>query len=79
MTERNLAVCCRAPVHGYFLHGGMPPVRCGGRGRGGEDGLTKREDEEQPTAFHQVNGVELDVLRAEHSPGVAVSQRILRP
>ena len=79
MTEQSLTVCCRAPVHGYFLHGGMPPVRCGGRGRSGEDGLTKRDDEEQLTAFHRVNGVALDVLRAEHSPRDAVSQRILRP
>lgn len=37
------------------------------------------DDEEQPIAFHLVNGVELDVLRAEHSPRDAVSQRILRP
>jgi hypothetical protein len=42
---------------------------CGDRGRGGEGGLTRRGDEEQPTAFDQVNGVGLDVC-----PGGALAQ-----
>lgn len=37
----------------------MPALRCGGRS--GQHGLTPPDVEEQPTAFHQVNGVELDV------------------
>ena len=36
--------------------GGMSPVRRGGRGRGGEDGLTKRDDGGLPAALHQVDG-----------------------
>jgi hypothetical protein len=36
---------------------------------GGQDRFTQRDEQEQPTAFDHVVGVELDVLGVEHSSG----------